>query len=62
MKKIHIANVDLNLLVVFDALVAEGHATRAAERIGLTQPAVAIRSIAFGLCSETRCLFDPRAA
>lgn len=40
MKKIHIANVDLNLLVVFDALIAEAHATRAAERIGLTQPAV----------------------
>lgn len=40
MKTVHLANVDLNLLVVFDALVAEGHATRAAERIGLTQPAV----------------------
>jgi DNA-binding transcriptional LysR family regulator len=40
MSKIHLANVDLNLLVVFDALAAEGHATRAAERIGLTQPAV----------------------
>lgn len=40
MKTVHLANVDLNLLVVFDALVAEQHATRAAERIGLTQPAV----------------------
>jgi DNA-binding transcriptional LysR family regulator len=40
MNKVHIASVDLNLLVVFDALFAEGHATRAAERIGLTQPAV----------------------
>ena len=40
MKKVHWAHVDLNLLVVFDALAAEGHATRAAERIGLTQPAV----------------------
>ena len=40
MKKVHLARVDLNLLVVFDALAAEGHATRAAERIGLTQPAV----------------------
>ncbi|MDK1374287.1 MULTISPECIES: LysR family transcriptional regulator [unclassified Sinorhizobium] len=36
----NISRIDLNLLVVFDALVAEGHATRAAERIGLTQPAV----------------------
>jgi DNA-binding transcriptional LysR family regulator len=40
MNAVNIANVDLNLLVVFDALIAEGHATRAAERIGLTQPAV----------------------
>ena len=40
MKAVNIASIDLNLLVVFDALVAEGHATRAAERIGLTQPAV----------------------
>ncbi|MEO1101690.1 MAG: LysR family transcriptional regulator [Pseudomonadota bacterium] len=40
MKTVHLASVDLNLLVVFDALVAEGHATRAADRIGLTQPAV----------------------
>ena len=40
MKAVHHANIDLNLLVVFDALIAEGHATRAAERIGLTQPAV----------------------
>jgi len=40
MKPVNLANIDLNLLVVFDALVAEGHATRAAERIGLTQPAV----------------------
>ena len=40
MKAVHLANIDLNLLVVFDTLIAEGHATRAAERIGLTQPAV----------------------
>ncbi|MEZ2131317.1 MULTISPECIES: LysR family transcriptional regulator [unclassified Sinorhizobium] len=40
MKTINIAGIDLNLLVVFDALVSERHATRAAERIGLTQPAV----------------------
>jgi DNA-binding transcriptional LysR family regulator len=40
MKNVHLAGVDLNLLVVFDALIAEGHATRAAQRIGLTQPAV----------------------
>lgn len=40
MKEINLAGIDLNLLVVFDAMVAEGHATRAAARIGLTQPAV----------------------
>lgn len=40
MKRINVSRIDLNLLVVFDALVAEGHATRAAQRIGLTQPAV----------------------
>jgi DNA-binding transcriptional LysR family regulator len=31
---------DLNLLVALDALVAEGNVTRAAERVGLTQPAM----------------------
>ncbi|APR78334.1 Transcriptional regulator, LysR family protein [Minicystis rosea] len=35
-----LSTTDLNLLVVFDALVAEGHVTRAAERVGLTQPAM----------------------
>lgn len=30
---------DLNLLVVFDALMTERHVTRASERIGLSQPA-----------------------
>ena len=36
----NLAGVDLNLLVVFDALMAERHATRAGQRIGLSQPAV----------------------
>lgn len=40
MSQINLACVDLNLLVVFDALLIEGHATRAAERVGLTQSAV----------------------
>src|SRR5882724_9452347 len=31
--------VDLNLLVALDALLTERHVTRAAERIGLSQPA-----------------------
>ena len=36
----NIALVDLNLLVVFDAVMKEKHVTRAAKRIGMTQPAV----------------------
>jgi DNA-binding transcriptional LysR family regulator len=34
------AGFDLNLIVAFDALIAERHVTRAAIRIGLTQPAM----------------------
>ncbi|BAZ13938.1 transcriptional regulator LysR family protein [Calothrix sp. NIES-4071] len=36
----NLAGVDLNLLIVFDALMAERHVTRAGERIGLSQPAM----------------------
>lgn len=36
---INLAAIDLNLLVVFDALMAEKHVTRAAEKLGLSQPA-----------------------
>jgi DNA-binding transcriptional LysR family regulator len=35
----NLTGIDLNLLVVFDALMAELHVTRAGERIGLSQPA-----------------------
>lgn len=35
----HLASVDLNLLVAFDALLAERHVTRAGRRIGLSQSA-----------------------
>ncbi|WP_234023079.1 LysR family transcriptional regulator [Sorangium cellulosum] len=34
-----LAALDLNLLVVLDALLAERHVTRAAARVGMTQPA-----------------------
>jgi DNA-binding transcriptional LysR family regulator len=36
----NLRSVDLNLLVVFDTLMAERNVTRAAARNGLTQPAV----------------------
>ena len=36
---INLAAVDLNLLVVFDALMSERNVTRAGEKIGLSQPA-----------------------
>src|SRR6476620_2542014 len=36
----NIGAIDLNLLVVFEALVAERSVTRAAGRVGLSQPAV----------------------
>ena len=36
----NLASLDLNLLVVFDALMTERHTTRAGQRIGLSQPAV----------------------
>lgn len=35
----NLAGIDLNLLVVFDALMTERQVTRAGERIGLSQPA-----------------------
>ena len=39
MHKINLAGVDLNLLVLFDALMGERNVTRAASQVGLTQPA-----------------------
>jgi DNA-binding transcriptional LysR family regulator len=40
MQTVELAAIDLNLLVALDALLAEGSVTRAAERVGLTQPAM----------------------
>jgi DNA-binding transcriptional LysR family regulator len=40
MKRLNLLNVDLNLLVAFDALVIEGSVSRAANRIGVSQPAM----------------------
>jgi DNA-binding transcriptional LysR family regulator len=36
---INLAAIDLNLLVVFDALMTAQNVTRAGERLGLSQPA-----------------------
>ena len=36
----NLASIDLNLLVVFDALMQERSVTKAGKRVGLTQPAV----------------------
>ncbi len=52
MKQINLSRIDLNLLVVFDALLAERHVTRAAARIGLTQPATS------HALKRLRALFD----
>jgi DNA-binding transcriptional LysR family regulator len=38
-RHINLAGIDLNLLVVFDALMTEQNVTRAGERVGLSQPA-----------------------
>src|SRR5215469_17256117 len=40
MHAMHIREIDLNLLNVFHAVHATGNITRAAERLGLSQPAV----------------------
>jgi LysR family transcriptional activator of mexEF-oprN operon len=39
-KRLNLLNTDLNLLVAFDALVVEGNVSRAASRIGVSQPAM----------------------
>jgi DNA-binding transcriptional LysR family regulator len=40
LKQIHLARVDLNLLVLFHTVLEEGHVTRAASRLNLTPSAV----------------------
>lgn len=38
----NLRSVDLNLLTVFDAVMAEGNMSRAAEKIGMSQPALSL--------------------
>lgn len=52
MHTVHLPGVDLNLLVAFDALLAERSVTRAARRIGITQPAMS------HALARLRSLFD----
>jgi LysR family transcriptional activator of mexEF-oprN operon len=40
MKRNDLRNIDLNLLVVFEALIQERNVTRAAEKLSMGQPAV----------------------
>src|SRR5271170_3492449 len=40
MRKVNLSSVDLNLLVVLKALLDERHVTHAAEKVGLSQPAM----------------------
>lgn len=47
-----IRNIDLNLLVAFDALYDIRNVARAAERLALTQPTVS------GMLTRLRDLFD----
>ena len=50
----NLAGIDLNLLVAFDALLVERNVTRAAHRIGLSQPALS------KALQRLRYLFDDR--
>jgi DNA-binding transcriptional LysR family regulator len=48
----NIAGIDLNLMTAFEAMMIEGHVTRAAERVGLAQPSMS------NALARLRALFD----
>lgn len=52
MDEVNVAGIDLNLLVALEALLDEAHVTRAAARLGLSQPATS------NALSRLRVLFD----
>ncbi|MFY0728864.1 LysR family transcriptional regulator [Pseudomonas sp. NFX15] len=52
MKRNDLRSIDLNLLVVFEALIQERNVTRAAQRLCLGQPAVS------GALGRLRALFN----
>jgi DNA-binding transcriptional LysR family regulator len=49
---VKLSDIDLNLLVVLDAIVAEGSVTAAARRLGVSQPAIS------GALRRLRVIFD----
>lgn len=51
---LNLRRLDLNLLLTLDALLAEHHVTRAAQRLGLSQPAVSVH-----LAKLRQALGDP---
>jgi LysR family transcriptional activator of mexEF-oprN operon len=52
MKRHDLRSIDLNLLVIFEALIQERNVTRAAEKLALGQPAVS------GALNRLRALFN----
>lgn len=38
----NLRSIDLNLLTVFDAVITEGNMSRAAQKIGMSQPALSL--------------------
>ena len=57
----NLAAVDLNLLVVFEALLIERNVSRAAGRVGLTQPSVS-NALARLPGAVRRCVIHPHPA
>ncbi len=56
MQQIHdLRRIDLNLLVVLDALLSERHVSRAAQRLAMSQPAVSHALGASANCSAIHC-------
>ena len=58
----NLAGLDLNLLLVFDAVMNERNATRAGERIGMSQPAVSITARSKNCGQHSVASSDPRGS
>ena len=55
LNEIDLSRADLNLLVLFEAVLEERHVGRAAERLNLTPRRSATGSAGCAGCSTTRC-------